>query len=83
MSFLNNLFGKKTYDIVLLSITKGNTYSKIKVVQELRLLKNLGLKEAKELAEAAPVVIASDVPAAEANKIKARFESAGAVVKLS
>lgn len=50
----------------------------IKVVREV--VKGLGLKEAKELVEAAPKVLAERLDAAAAAALKARLEEAGATV---
>jgi large subunit ribosomal protein L7/L12 len=43
---------------------------------------SLGLKEAKDLVEAAPTAIMEDIAVADANRVKAQLESAGATVAL-
>ena len=55
---------------------------KINVIKEVRSATGLGLKEAKDLVEAAPSVVKEGVPEAEANEIKAKLEEAGATVEL-
>ena len=42
----------------------------------------LGLKEAKDLVEAAPSMVKEGVPEAEANEIKAKLEEAGATAEI-
>ncbi|GFR47081.1 hypothetical protein Agub_g8768 [Astrephomene gubernaculifera] len=53
---------------------------KIKVIKEIRALTNLGLKEAKELVEKAPVVIKAGVSKADAEAMKKQLETAGGKV---
>jgi large subunit ribosomal protein L7/L12 len=55
---------------------------KINVIKEIRAITGLGLKEAKDLVEAAPKEVKADVPKAEAEKIKKQLEDAGAKVEL-
>ena len=55
---------------------------KINVIKEVRAATGLGLKEAKDLVEAAPSIVKEGVPEAEANEIKAKLEEAGATVEL-
>ncbi|MEN9873526.1 MAG: hypothetical protein RL186_423 [Pseudomonadota bacterium] len=55
---------------------------KIEVIKEVRGITGLGLKEAKDLVEAAPKAIKEGVSKDEANKIKAQLEAAGAKVDL-
>ena len=55
---------------------------KIKVIKVVREITGLGLKEAKDLVEAAPKPIKEDVSKEEANSIKAKFEEVGAKVTL-
>ena len=55
---------------------------KINVIKEVRAVTGLGLKEAKDLVEAAPSMVKEDVPEAEANEIKAKLEEAGATVEI-
>jgi large subunit ribosomal protein L7/L12 len=56
--------------------------NKINVIKEVRAITGLGLKEAKDLVEAAPKTLKSDVPTAEAEEIKKKLEAAGAKVEL-
>lgn len=56
--------------------------SKLKVVKEVKTLLGLGLKEAKEMVDGAPIVIKAGVEKAEAESIKAALEEAGATVEL-
>ena len=55
---------------------------KIEVIKEVRAITGLGLKEAKDLVEAAPKPIKEGIPKDEAEKIKAQLEKAGAKVEL-
>ncbi len=53
---------------------------KINVIKEVRALTSLGLKEAKDLVEAAPKTILESVDKAAADKAKEALEAAGATV---
>jgi large subunit ribosomal protein L7/L12 len=55
---------------------------KIEVIKEVRAITGLGLKEAKDLVEAAPKPVKEGVAKEEAEKIKAQLEKAGAKVEL-
>lgn len=55
---------------------------KIEVIKEVRAITGLGLKEAKDLVEAAPKAVKEGVSKAEAEKIKGQLEAAGAKVEL-
>ena len=55
---------------------------KINVIKEVRAATGLGLKEAKDLVEAAPSLVKEGIPEAEANEIKAKLEEAGASVEI-
>ena len=55
---------------------------KINVIKEVRAVTGLGLKEAKDLVEAAPSMVKEAVPEAEANEIKSKLEEAGATVEV-
>jgi large subunit ribosomal protein L7/L12 len=55
---------------------------KINVIKEVRAITGLGLKEAKDLVEAAPKEVKADVGKEEAEKIKKQLEDAGAKVEL-
>jgi large subunit ribosomal protein L7/L12 len=55
---------------------------KIEVIKEVRALTGLGLKEAKDLVEAAPKAVKEGIAKDEAEKVKAQLEKAGAKVEL-
>ena len=55
---------------------------KINVIKEVRAITGLGLKEAKDLVEAAPKELKSGVAKKEAEEIKKKLEAAGAKVEL-
>lgn len=55
---------------------------KINVIKAVREVTSLGLKEAKDLVEAAPKAIKEGVSKAEAEEIKKKFEEAGATVEI-
>ena len=55
---------------------------KINVIKVVRELTGLGLKEAKDLVEAAPKAVKEGVPKADAEKLKAKLEAEGAKVEL-
>ena len=55
---------------------------KIEVIKEVRAITGLGLKEAKDLVEAAPKPLKEGVSKDEAGKIKAQLEKVGAKVEL-
>jgi large subunit ribosomal protein L7/L12 len=55
---------------------------KINVIKEVRAITGLGLKEAKDLVEAAPKPIKEAVSKAEAEEIKKKVEAAGAKVEI-
>ena len=55
---------------------------KIEVIKEVRAITGLGLKEAKDLVEAAPKAVKESVTKDEGEKIKAQLEKAGAKVEL-
>ena len=55
---------------------------KINVIKEVRAITGLGLKEAKDLVEAAPKEIKGGVPKKEADEFKKKLEAAGAKVEL-
>ena len=56
--------------------------NKIAVLKEVRALTGLGLKEAKDLVDAAPKAIKEGVKKEEAAEIKKKLEEAGATVEL-
>jgi len=55
---------------------------KINVIKAVREVTNLGLKEAKDLVEAAPKAIKEGVSREEAEEIKTKFEAVGATVEV-
>jgi large subunit ribosomal protein L7/L12 len=63
-------------------ILKSFGEKKINVIKEVRAVTSLGLKEAKDLVEAAPKEVKSGLSKEEAEKIKATLEQAGATVEL-
>ena len=56
--------------------------SKINVIKEVRAITGLGLKDAKDLVEAAPKAIKEGVSKEDAQKIKEQLEAAGAKVEV-
>ena len=56
---------------------------KIQVIKAVRELTTLGLKEAKELVESAPVKVKESIAKDEADEIKEKLEGAGAVVTVA
>ena len=69
---------KTEFDVVLASFGEN----KVGVIKEVRAITGLGLKEAKDLVEAAPKAIKEGVAKDEAEKIKAQLEAAGAKVEV-
>lgn len=69
---------KTEFDVILAS--SGD--KKIEVIKVVRTLTNLGLKEAKDLVDAAPSSLKQGVSKAEADDIKAKLEAAGAKVEV-
>ena len=59
-----------------------NGANKIAVIKAVRELTNLGLKDAKDLVDAAPKTIKEAVPKEEAEAMKKKLEEAGAKVEL-
>jgi len=56
--------------------------NKIAVIKEVRTMTSLGLKEAKDLVDAAPKPVKENVPKAEAEEMKKKLETAGGTVEL-
>lgn len=56
--------------------------NKINVIKEIRAITSLGLKEAKDLVEAAPKPVKTGIKKEEAEEIKKKLEAAGATVQL-
>lgn len=70
---------KTSFNIVL----KDSGTNKIGVIKVVREITELGLKEAKDLVEAAPQTVKESVKKEDAEAIKAKFEEAGATVELA
>ena len=56
--------------------------NKIAVLKEVRAITGLGLKEAKDLVDAAPKAVKENIKKEEADAIKAQLEAAGATVEI-
>ena len=69
---------KTEFDVILAVIGE----KKINVIKEVRAITSLGLKEAKDLVEAAPKPVKEGVNKEEAAKIKKQLEDAGATVEI-
>ncbi|MCK4330829.1 50S ribosomal protein L7/L12 [candidate division WOR-3 bacterium] len=69
---------KTEFDVILASY--GD--KKIRVIKEVREITALGLKEAKDLVEAAPKVIKENVTKEEAEAVKKKLEEAGATIEI-
>ncbi len=69
---------KTEFDVIL---TDAGA-QKINVIKEVRAITGLGLKEAKDLVEAAPKPVKEGVSKADAEKFKAQLEAAGAKIDL-
>ncbi len=70
---------KTEFDVVL----KSAGQAKINVIKAVRSITDLGLKEAKELVDAAPKTLKEGISESEANDIKSKLEEAGAEVELA
>ena len=70
---------EKTSVTIVLANAGAN---KIQVIKEIRAVTTLGLKEAKDLVDAAPKPVKENVPVKEAETIKKTLEAAGATVEL-
>ena len=70
---------KTDFTVTLASFPADKKINIIKVVREVT---NLGLKEAKDLVEAAPKPIKEGIPKDEAESIRKKFEEAGAKVEI-
>ena len=69
---------KTTFTVVLATVGTN----KIQVIKVIRELTNLGLKEAKDLVEAAPKPVKEGVSKEEAQTVKKKLEESGATVEL-
>ena len=66
------------FDVVLSSFGE----KKVSVIKAVRAITSLGLKEAKDLVESAPVPIKEGVPKDEAEELKKQLEDAGGAVEV-
>jgi large subunit ribosomal protein L7/L12 len=69
---------KTEFDVILTAAGE----KKINVIKEVRAITSLGLKEAKDLVEAAPKAVREKITKEEAEKVKAQLEAAGATVEV-
>ena len=69
---------KNEFDVILASFGDN----KVAVIKEVRAITGLGLKEAKDLVEAAPKALKEGATKEDADKIKAQLEAAGAKVEI-
>jgi len=69
---------KSTFNVILASAGAN----KIAVIKEVRTITSLGLKEAKDLVDAAPKPVKEGVSKEEAEEMKKKLEAAGATVEL-
>jgi len=69
---------KTEFDVILTAFGE----KKVNVIKEVRAITSLGLKEAKDLVEAAPKPVKEGVNKDEAAKIKKQLEDAGATVEI-
>ena|SRR5436190_12829529 len=69
---------KTEFDVILTAAGE----KKINVIKEVRAITSLGLKEAKDLVEAAPKAVREKITKEEAEKVKAQLEGAGATVEV-
>ena len=69
---------KTEFDLVLASFGE----KKINVIKEVRAITGLGLKEAKDLVEAAPSAIKEGINKDEAEELKKKLEDVGATVEV-
>ena len=69
---------KTEFDVILASFGDN----KVAVIKEVRAITGLGLKEAKDLVEAAPKALKDGASKEDADKIKAQLEAAGAKVEI-
>jgi large subunit ribosomal protein L7/L12 len=69
---------KTSFDVVLKEVGAN----KISVIKEVRAATNLGLKEAKDLVEAAPKTVKEGATKEEAEELKKKLTAAGATVEI-
>jgi|AntAceMinimDraft_18_1070375.scaffolds.fasta_scaffold04922_2 large subunit ribosomal protein L7/L12 len=56
--------------------------SKIQIIKEIKEIMGLGLKESKDLVDAAPKALKENIPVSEAEEIKKKLEESGATVEI-
>jgi large subunit ribosomal protein L7/L12 len=79
----NNESKEKSEDKTEFNVTLSSIgTSKISVIKIVREITGLGLKESKDLVESVPKVIKENVSKEEAEKIKKKFDTVGAIVEL-
>lgn len=66
------------FDVILTEAGQG----KIGVIKVVKEITGLGLKESKELVDAAPKPVKTKIPRAEAEEVKEKLTAAGAVVEI-
>jgi len=71
---------KSHYDVEL---TKFDAAKKIGLIKEVRAILGLGLKEAKEMVEGAPVWLKKELAKEEADKLVAKLKELGAECRLA
>jgi large subunit ribosomal protein L7/L12 len=69
--------------LVDIKLASFDAASKIKVIKEVRSILSLGLKEAKEMVESAPVTLQKGIKQELADELKAKLESVGAKIEIS
>jgi len=69
---------KSSFNVMLASFGSN----KIQVIKVVRAITGLGLKEAKDLVESAPVAVKEDVTKDEAEDVKKQLEESGATVEI-
>ena len=69
---------KTEFDVIL----TAHGEKKINVIKEVRAITGLGLKEAKDLVESPPKPVKEGIAKADADKVKAQLEAAGATVEI-
>lgn len=74
-----NAPAKDEFNVVLASVPADKKMAVIKLIRETL---GLGLKESKELAEAAPKLLKESVSKADADDLQAKFTAAGAVIEV-
>ena len=72
--------GDKKESVTL--ILKDAGQAKVQIIKEVKDILGLGLKEAKDLVDAAPKELKTDIPVKEAEEIKQKLEAAGATLEI-